>query len=147
MSSFFKPLQAELALYHKKLAQHNLVCDKTNQMFLELNLNILSYMAQEDAFKLDVWGEYNIITMGKEFVEVIRSGKTDEKAQAVLLMFFLRFAEEMKIKYGSIENASLQKLHSIMTAKGYKYPEYIAAQRRFALERLSVLIRRREALK
>ncbi len=147
MSSFFKPLQAEIAHYQKKLTQHNLVCDKTNQMFLELNLNILSYMAQEDASKLDVWGEYNIVTMGKEFVEVIRSGKTDEKAQAVLLVFFLRFAEEMNIKYGSCENASLHKLHAIMTAKGYKYPEYIKSQRNFALERLSVLIRRREALK
>ena len=147
MNGFFKPLQVEIAHYQKNLAQHNLVCDKTNQMFLELNLNILSYLAKEDALKLDVFGEYNILTMGTEFVEVIRSGKTDEKAQAVLLMFFLRFAEEMKIKYGSIANTSLQKLHAIMTAKGYKYPDYISAQRRFALERLSVLIRRREALK
>ncbi len=145
--SFFKPLQAEIAQYQRRLAQHNLVCDKTNKMFLELNLNILGYMAQEDALKLDMWGEYNIVTMGDEFIEVIRSGKTDEKAQAVLLMFFLRFAEEMKIKYGTIHNSSLQKLHAVMTAKGYKYPEYISAQRRFALERLSVLIRRREALK
>ncbi len=147
MKSFFKPLQADILSYKDKLEKNNIVCDKTNRMFLDLNLNILDFLGSEDAQKLDAWGEYNILTMGDEFTEVIASGKTNEKAQAVLLMFFLRFAQEMKIKYGAIENASLQKLHAIMTAKGYKYPDYIKAQRDFALERLSILIRRREALK
>ncbi len=147
MNSFFKSLQADILSYKDKLEKNNIVCDKTNRMFLNLNLNILEFFGSEDAQKLDVWGEYNILTMSNEFTEVIISGKTNEKAQAVLLMFSLRFAEEMKIKYGEIENESLQKLHAIMTAKGYKYPDYIKAQRNFALERLSVLIHHREYLK
>ncbi|RUM66086.1 MAG: hypothetical protein DSZ03_01715 [Sulfurimonas sp.] len=147
MNGFFQPLQASMVAYQKKLSQNNAVCDKTNQMFLELNLNILAYLSSADAAKLDIMGEYNIMTMGKEFAAVLASGKTGEKAQAVLLMFFLRLAEEMSIKYGTIENASLKKLHTVMTAKGYKYPDYIRAQRNFALERLSVLIRRNEELK
>ncbi|MEN8146486.1 MAG: hypothetical protein ABFR02_02575 [Campylobacterota bacterium] len=62
-------------------------------------------------------------------------------------VFFLRAAQEIKIKVGEIENESLHKLYMIMTAKGYKYPDYISSQKRYALERLPEVLARVEMLK
>jgi hypothetical protein len=147
MSNFFKSLQADISTYRERLFKNNIVCDKTNQMFLDLNLNILDFLAQEEGEKLDEWYDYNIETMGGEFTKIIKGGSTNETSQGTLLMFFLRLAQEMKVKYGTIYNSDLEKLYTIMTSKGYKYPLYINSQKDFALDRMREIIERRESLK
>ena len=54
-------------------------------MFLDLNLNILEYLANENPELLDSRCDYNISTMGDEFLEVINSKNTTEQAQGTLL--------------------------------------------------------------
>ncbi len=147
MSSFFKPLQAKILIYKEALDKNNVVFDKTNQMFLDLNLNILNFLATENAEKLDKCFDYNTSTMGDEFIGIIDACITSEKAQGTLLMFFLRLAKELEVKYEKIDNEYFQALHDIMTSKGYKYPDYISSQKYFALDRMVEIIKRREALK
>lgn len=72
--------------------------------------------------------------MRKEFEGVIYSDVVNEKAQAILLTFFLRIAKEMEIKYKKIENENLEKLYALMTSKDFRYPSYIKDQKNFALE-------------
>ncbi len=147
MNSFFKPFQADILNYKNELDKHNNVFDKTNQMFLDLNLTILDFLGSEDADKLDEWFDYNIVTMGNEFIKIIKDQNTSEKAEGIQLMFFLRLAEEMQVKYGTIENKDLEKLHEIMTSKDFKYPRYINEQKDFALDYMIEIIKRRESLK
>jgi hypothetical protein len=111
-------------------------------MFLNLILDILNYLGTEDADKLDEKCEYNIMTMKSEFEGVIYGNAVDEKAQSVLLTFFLRIAKEMEIKYKNIENEHLKKLYEIMTSKDFKYPSYIKSQKNFALENMPDNIKR-----
>ena len=144
MKPYFKEMQATILEYREKFDTNYITIDKTNQMFHDLSSNILEYFGTEDADLLDTLCEYNILTMHEQFEEVVKSSVTNEKAQGTLMMFFLRSAEEIKIRSGKIENESLNKLHMIMTTKGYKYPDYVSAQKRFALERLPVLIARME---
>ena len=134
MSTFFKPLQANILSFRKNLDEHTVVFDQTNKMFLDLDLNILEYLGTEDGDKLDEWCEYNIRTMGHEVEEVINNQVINDKAQRTLLMFFLRIAKEMEVKYGSIENDHLRELYTIITSNDYRYPDYIKAQKNFALE-------------
>lgn len=147
MSSFFTPLQADLLSYKESLKNNNVVIDKTNLMFLELNLKILEFLGTEDPLKLDEWCDYNILTMGDEFLKVITGTSTGEKAQGVLTIFFLRIAQEMKVKYETIYNEDLEELYSIMTSRGYKYSEFISKQKHFSLDFMTEIIARRESQK
>jgi len=127
MSAFFKPLQSNILAFKEKLDKQCIVFDKTNKMFLDLDLG------HEDGDKLDRWCEYNIQTMGTEFEKAINGQIINDKNQRTLLIFFLRIAKEMEVKYGKIENKYLRKLYSVMTSKGYEYPIHISSQN-FALE-------------
>lgn len=147
MSPYFKELQPEIKIYRDKLCKNNITIDKTNQMFLDLIINILDYLAAEDPEKLDQQCEYNILTMRQQFEDVIRGNSVNEKVQGVLLTFFLRVAKEMEVKYKKIENEHLQKLYTIMTSKDYKYPSYIGSQKNFALDKMPENIKRMEYLK
>lgn len=147
MSPYFKEIQPDILIYKDKLDKNNIIIDKTNLMFLKLLLNILEFLATEDADKLDEQCEYNILTMRKEFENIIYNNAVNEKAQSVLLTFFLRIAKEMEVKYQTIENEYLQKLYTIMTSKGYKYPDYIGSQKNFALDKMPSNIERMEARK
>jgi len=147
MLSFFQPLQTNILLFRARLKKENVVFDRTNQMFLDLNLNLLEYVGSESPEKLDIICEYSIRTMGAEFTKVIEGESIGEKAQAVLLMFFLRMANEKKVRNESIQNPHLKELYKIMTSPGYKYPEYIQAQKNFANERLPANVKRMEFLK
>ncbi|MCK4737839.1 MAG: hypothetical protein KAT10_04695 [Sulfurimonas sp.] len=147
MSSYFKELQPNIAIYADKLCKNNVAIDKTNLMFLELLVKILDYLATEDADKLDEQCEYNILTMGKEFEAVIHSDAINEKAQAVLITFFLRIAKEMEVRYKIIENEYFNNLYYLMTSKGYKYPSYISSQKNFALDKMPENIARMERMK
>jgi len=142
MLPYFKALQADILSYKNKLDEENIVIDKTNKMFLDLILNILDYLASEDADKLDDLCEYNIMTMHEQFEEVIYGDAVNEKAQAVLLTFFLRVAKEIVTKYEVIENEDLSKLYTIMTSRDFKYPSYIGTQKNFALEKMPQNIKR-----
>jgi len=147
MLQYFAQKQADISIYREKLDHNSITIDKTNRMFLSLMLNILDYLATEDAEKLDELCEYNVLTMRQEFESVIYSDAVHEKAQSVLLTFFLRIAKEMDVKYAHIENEDLNKLYTIMTSKGYKYPSYIGAQKDFALEKMPANINRMLHLK
>ncbi|MGB5964685.1 MAG: hypothetical protein WBF77_04925 [Sulfurimonadaceae bacterium] len=147
MKPYFKEMQATILEYREKFDTDYITIDKTNQMFHDLSSNILEYFGTEDAELLDSLCEYNIITMHEQFEKVVEGNLTNEKAQGILMMFFLRSAKEIEIRAGKIENESLNKLYMIMTAKGYKYPDYISTQKRFALERLPEVIARIEMLK
>jgi len=142
MHPYFKPLQKDILKYKNKLDEKNVVIDKTNKMFLDLILNILDYLASEDPEKLDELCEYNIMTMHEQFEEVIYDGSVGEKAQSILLTFFLRIAKEIDTKYEIIENKDLSKLYTIMTSKDFKYPNYIGTQKNFALEKMPQNIKR-----
>lgn len=142
MLPYFKPLQADILNYRNKLDENNVVIDKTNKMFLDLILNILDYYASESPDKLDDLCEYNIMTMHEQFEEVIYGDAVNEKAQSILLTFFLRSAKEMDIKYKAIENEDLQKLYTMMTSRDFKYPSYISAQKNFALDKMPENIKR-----
>jgi hypothetical protein len=85
--------------------------------------------------------------MRQQFEDVIRGNAVNEKAQGVLLTFFLRIAKEMEVKYKKIENEHLGKLYAIMTSKDYKYPSYIGSQKNFALDKMPENIKRMEYLK
>lgn len=147
MSPYFKEIQADILRYKEHLCKNNVTIDKTNRMFLNLLVNILEYLGSEDADRLDEQCEYNILTMRKEFEAVIESNSINEKAQAVLLTFFLRIAKEMEVKYSKIENEHLRELYTIMTSKNYKYPSYIGNQKSFALEKMPANIKRMLHLK
>lgn len=147
MLNFFEPIQEDILTFKEKFEKEFIVFDKTNQMFLDINLNLLEYVATEDPTKLETLCEYSIRTMGKEFKKVIEGNIKGEKAQAVLLMFFLRIANEKKVRKESIENPDLNRLYEIMTSPGYKYPEYIRSQKNFALEILPEKVKRMERLK
>lgn len=142
MVAYFKDAQSDILAYREKLQKHNMVIDKTNLLFLNLILDILEYLGTEDGDKLDELCEYNVLTMRGEFDEVIKGDAINEKAQAVLLTFFLRIAKEMEIKYKVIENEHLKKLFSLVTSKDYKYPSYIKSQKNFALENMPDNIKR-----
>jgi hypothetical protein len=142
MLAYFKDIQPDIVAYREKLDKNNVTIDKTNLMFLNLILDILNYLGTEDADKLDEKCEYNIMTMKSEFEGVIYGNAVDEKAQSVLLTFFLRIAKEMEIKYKNIENEHLKKLYEIMTSKDFKYPSYIKSQKNFALENMPDNIKR-----
>ena len=147
MNPFFAPIQEDILIYKNRLETNNLVIDKTNQMFIELVLNILDYLGRENPELLDERCDYNISTMGDEFLEVLKTNSTNEKAQGTLMMFFSRIAKEMEVKYNKIYNKDLEKLLSIMSHKGYKYPLYINVQKNFTLDRMIEIIKRRESLK
>ena len=85
--------------------------------------------------------------MGKEFEGVIYGDAVNEKAQAVLITFFLRIAKELEVRYKIIENEYLNELYNLMTSKGYKYPDYIGSQKNFALDKMPENIKRFEYLK
>lgn len=147
MLAYFKDIQPDILAYREKLDKNNVTIDKTNLMFLNLILDILNYLGTEDANKLDELCEYNILTMREEFNSVICGNAVDEKAQSILLTFFLRIANEMKIKYQKIENENLCKLYDLMTSKDFKYPSYIKSQKNFALENMPDNIKRMLYLK
>ena len=142
MLPYFKNKQSEIIIYKEFLDKNNIVIDKTNKIFLDLILNILNYLGTENPEKLDELCEYNIMTMHEQFEEVIDGNIINEKAQAVLLTFFLRIAKEMDIKYKVIENEDLSKLYTMMTSKDFKYPSYIGTQKNFALEKMPQNIKR-----
>jgi len=142
MLPYFKNKQSEIIIYKEFLDKNNIVIDKTNKIFLDLILNILNYLGTENPEKLDELCEYNIMTMHEQFEEVIDGDIINEKAQAVLLTFFLRIAKEMDIKYKVIENEDLSKLYTMMTSKDFKYPSYIGTQKNFALEKMPQNIKR-----
>jgi hypothetical protein len=85
--------------------------------------------------------------MHKEFEGIIYGNAVNEKAQAILLTFFLSIAKEMDVKYQKIENKDLSKLYEIMTSKDFRYPSYIKDQKNFALENMPDNIKRMEYLK
>ncbi|MFA5233605.1 MAG: hypothetical protein WC390_04320 [Sulfurimonas sp.] len=147
MLAYFKDIQPDILAYREKLDKNNVTIDKTNLMFLNLILDILNYLGTEDADKLDEKCEYNIMTMKKEFESVIYGNAVDEKAQSILLTFFLRIAKEMKVKYTTIENEHLNRLFALMTSKDFKYPSYIKSQKEFALESMPENIKRMLYLK
>lgn len=147
MDTYFENKQNDILKYKNYLEEHNIVIDKTNKEFLELILNILTYLATQDPQKLDEECEYNIMTMKKEFEGVIYSTNINEKAQATLLIFFLRIAAEILIKYKKIENEHLNKLYNMITSKDYRYPTYINDQKDFALENMPENIQRMLILK
>jgi len=142
MLPYFKNKQSEIIIYKEFLDKNNIVIDKTNKIFLDLILNILNYLGTENPEKLDELCEYNIMTMNEQFEEVIEGDIINEKAQAILLTFFLRIAKEMDIKYKVIENEDLSKLYTMMTSKDFKYPSYIGTQKNFALEKMPQNIKR-----
>lgn len=146
-ASYFENIQKDILTYKDYLDKNNITIDKTNKMFLELILDILNYLGTEDPKKLDEQCEYNIMTMKENFQSVIYGSSVDEKAQGVLLTFFLRIAKEMEVKYKNIENENLAKLFSMMTSKDFKYPNYIKDQKDFALENMPENIKRMEYLK
>ncbi len=146
MEAYFEEIQDDILHYKERFDLRYIAIDKANEMFRNLSSEILDYLARGDAALFDRAFEYNIKTMHEEFESVIARGVTDEKAQGTLLMFFLRCAEEMLIRDGKIENASLKRLHSIMTAKDYRYPDYISTQKYFALEKLPDIIKRMQIL-
>lgn len=141
-ASYFESRQNDIIKYKNYLQEHNVVIDKTNKEFLDIILNTLMYLATQNPQKLDEECEYNIMTMREEFESVINSTNVDEKAQAILLIFFLRIAEEMLIKYKKIENEHLNKLYYMMTSKDYRYPSYINDQKDFILENMPENIER-----
>lgn len=147
MLPYFKDRQTDILAYKEHLDKNNMIIDKTNMMFLNLILNILNYLATEDANKLDDLCEYNILTMHKEFEQVIYSNTINEKAQATLLTFFLRVGKEIEIKNGEIENEYIKELYTTMTSKGFKYPDYIGSQKNFALDKMPANITRMLHLK
>ncbi len=147
MKPYFKEMQTTILEYREKFDENYITIDKTNQMFHDLSSNILEYFGTEDAELLDTICEHTALTMNEQFEKVVKGNKTDEKAQGILMVFFLRSAQEIKIKVGEIENESLHKLYTIMTAKGYKYPDYISSQKRYALDRLPEVLERIEKLK
>jgi hypothetical protein len=147
MKEYFEEIQEDILHYKERFNIGYITIDKTNEMFRNLSLDILDYLGRGDAEFFDRAFEYNIQTMHEQFEDVISRGVTNEKAQGTLMMFFLRCAEEMFIRDGKIENQSLNKLHSIMTSKGYRYPDYISTQKRFALDKLPDIIARMERLK
>jgi len=142
MDPYFESRQAEILIYKEKLKKHNVIIDKTNMMFLDFTLDILDYLATEDPAHLDELCEYNIMTMHKEFEAIIYSDTINEKAQAILLMFFLRIAKEMDVKYDKIESEDLKSLYAIMTSKDFKYPTYIGSQKKFMLDKMPENIKR-----
>ena len=142
MLPYFKNKQSEIIIYKEFLDKNNVVIDKTNKIFLDLILNILNYLGTEDPKKLDNLCEYNIMTMHEQFEEVIEGSIINEKAQAILLTFFLRLAKEMDIKYQAIQNEDLSKLYTMMTSRDFKYPSYIGTQKNFALEKMPENIKR-----
>lgn len=144
---YFEKIQTNILTYRDKLDKNSVTIDKTNLMFLNLILNILDYLTNEDPEKLDMQCEYNILTMHKEFEGIIFGEAVNEKAQAILLIFFLRIAKEMEVKYKNIENQDLKKLYELMTSKDFKYPSYIKDQKNFALENMPDNIKRMEYLK
>lgn len=144
---YFENIQKDILIYRDYLREHNVVIDKTNKIFLELILDILGYLGSEDPSKLDEVCEYNILTMKKEFESVIYSTLVDEKRQAILLIFFLRIAKEMEVKYKTIENEYFKKLYTLLTSKDYKYPSYIKDQKEFTLENMPDNIKRMQYLK
>lgn len=131
---FFADIQQDILTYRDYLDKHNMVIDKTNKMFMDLILNILTHLATADPDTLDETYEYNVLTMNEEFKNLIHSHITDERAEAILLVFFLRLAKEELIKYKKINNEYLHKLHELMTSKDYRYPEYIDHQKIFAMD-------------
>ncbi len=139
---YFQNIQKEILFYKEHLEKNNMTIDKTNKMFLDLILNILEYFGTEDPNKLDEMCEYNILTMRKEFENVIYNTSVSERVEAILLTFFLRIAKEMEIKYQKIENESLAKLYSLITSKDFKLPSYIKDQKEFALENLPDNVKR-----
>jgi len=147
MEPYFSKIQPDILIYKDKLCKNNIAIDKTNRMFINLLVKILGYFATEDANKLDEQCEYNILTMKTEFNTLIYSDKVDEKAESILITFFLRIAKEMEIKYQTIENEHLKELYDIMTSKDFKYPDYIGTQKSFALDKMPENIRRMEYLK
>lgn len=144
---YFENKQKDIIAYKDYLYRHNVVIDRTNKVFLDLILDILNYLGNEDPKKLDAMCEYNILTMKKEFESVIYSTLVDEKRQAILLIFFLRIAKEMEVKYKIVENEYFRKLYKLLTSKDYKYPSYIKDQKEFALENMPENIQRMEYLK
>ena len=147
MKPYFKEMQATILEYREKFDTNYITIDKTNQMFHDLSSNILEYFGSEDAERLDTICEHTALTMNKQFEKVVKGNKTDENAQGILMVFFLRAAQEIMIKVGKIENESLRTLHTTMTAKGYKYPDYISTQKRYALDRLPEVLERIEKFK
>ena len=142
MLAYFHEVQPQILLYKERLEKNNMVIDKTNLLFLNLILNILNYLGSENPEKLDELCEYNVLTMRKEFEGVIRNEAVNEKAQSILLTFFLRIAKEMEIKYKQIENEDLQKLFTLLTSKDFKLPSYIKDQKSFALESMPDNVKR-----
>ncbi|MDD2652868.1 MAG: hypothetical protein PHX44_07445 [Sulfurimonas sp.] len=142
MLAYFKERQPQILLYKEKLEKNNMVIDKTNLLFLNLILNILNYLGTENPQKLDELCEYNVLTMRQEFENIIYSDAVNEKAESVLLTFFLRIAKEMEIKHKRIENEDLQKLFTLLTSKDFKLPSYIKDQKSFALENMPDNIKR-----
>lgn len=142
MLAYFHNVQPEILAYREKLEKNNMVIDKTNLLFLNLILNILNYLGHENPEKLDELCEYNVLTMRQEFEGVIRNEAVNEKAQSILLTFFLRIAKEMEIKYKQIENEDLQELFTLLTSKEFKLPSYIKSQKSFALENMPDNIKR-----
>ncbi len=144
---YFKNIQQDILSYKEYLEKNNMTIDKTNKMFLDLILDILEYFGTEYPDKLDEMCEYNVLTMRKEFENIIYKTSVSEKVEAVLLTFFLRIAKEMDVKYQKIENESLAKLYSLMTSKDFKLPSYIKSQKVFALDAMPENIRRMLSLK
>ena len=144
---YFQNIQKDILSYKEHLEKNNMIIDKTNGIFLNLILDILEYLGTENPQKLDELCEYNIMTMKKEFESVIHSSSVSEKAQAILLTFFMRIAKEMDLKYKNIENESISKLYALMTSKDFKYPNYIKSQKNFALESMPDNIKRMLYLK
>ena len=144
---YFKNIQKDILSFKEYLEKNNMTIDKTNKMFLDLILDILEYFGTEDPDKLDEMCEYNVLTMRKEFENVIYKTSVSEKVETVLLTFFLRIAKEMEVKYQKIENTSLAKLYSLMTSKDFKLPSYIKSQKVFALDAMPENIKRMLYLK
>ena len=147
MKPYFKEMQTRVLEYREKFDTNYITIDKTNQMFHDLSSNILEYFGTEDPEHLDTVCEHTAQTMHKQFEKVVKGSEVNENAQGILMVFFLRAAQEIKIKVGEIENESLLKLYTVMTAKGYKYPDYISSQKRYAIERLPEVLERIEKLK
>ena len=147
MLPYFETRQADILAYKEKLNKNNIIIDKTNLMFLDYILDISDYLGTEKPTKLDELCEYNILTMHKEFEDIIYKDAVNEKAQSVLLTFFLRIAKEIDVKYDTIENEDLKSLYAIMTSKDFKYPDYIGSQKNFALDKMPANIKRMLHLK
>jgi len=144
---YFKEMQTTILEYKEKFDTNDITIDKTNQMFHDLSSDILEYFGSEDPEYLDTVCEHTVLTMHEQLEKVVKGSQTNEKSQGILMVFFLRSAQEIKFRVGEIKNESLHKLYTIMTAKGYKYPDYISSQKRYALERLPEVLERMEKLK